>query len=449
MKSTLLIALAIIVFTTCSIVSAQPQNVVVISGATVIDSTYHDPIGDAVIVIEGNRIKQVGAKNRIKPPKNAQMIDSHGKFVIPGLADMHQHLGNGYFLRGQGGPQDAQQNLAQMLAWGFTTIFSPGSSNFTSLKALANKDDSPMPRFFGTGRVITVKDGHGSAPVFHSYLPDTPGEARANVREMKMAGGDAIKFIYDDGARDGRKPVPMMKPEVMQTIIDEAHKLGLKAYAHATNLQQAKEVLRAGGDGLAHAIVSEPVDDEFIGLMKRNRALYITTHSLFNGLADIAAWMQRLEALDERGIVPKEVYERFKNPEGVNSYYSIFGKFNPARLQYLKTNLRKVFDAGILVVAGTDTGVPGVLLGISSQMELVLLVEDGLKPAEVLGTATLNAAKMLGREKYQGTVEEGKFADLSILDADPFADISNIRRIHRVIKAGVVYDPANLLRTTR
>jgi imidazolonepropionase-like amidohydrolase len=449
MKSTLLMALAIVVFTTCPIVSAQPQNVVVISGATVIDSTGHDPIGDAVIVIEGNRIKQVGAKNRIKPSKNAQMIDARGKFVIPGLADMHQHLGNGYYLRGQGGPQDAQQNLAQMLAWGFTTIFSPGSSNFTSLKALANKDDSPMPRFFGTGRVITVKDGHGSAPVFHSYLPDTPGEARANVREMKMAGVDAIKFIYDDGARDGRKPVPMMKPEVMQAIIDEAHKLGLKAYAHATNLQQAKEVLRAGGDGLAHAVVSEPVDDEFIGLMKRNRAIYITTHSLFNGLADIAAWMQRLEALDERGVVPKEVYERFKNPEGVNSYYSIFGKFNEARLQYLKTNLRKVFDAGILVVAGTDTGVPGVLLGISSQMELVLLVEDGLKPAEALGTATLNAAKMLGREKYEGTVEEGKFADLLILDADPFADISNIRRIHRVIKAGVVYDPANLLRTTR
>jgi imidazolonepropionase-like amidohydrolase len=449
MKSTLPMALTIIVFTICPIVSAQPQNVAVISGATVIDGTGRNPIGDTVIVIEGNRIKQVGARNRIQLPKNAETIDAHGKFVIPGLADMHQHLENGFFLRGQGGPQDAKQNLAQMLAWGFTTIFSPGTSNFASLKLLANKDDAPLPRFFGVGRGITVKGGHASAPVFHSYLPDTPDEARANVHEISKAGADAIKFFYDDDARDGRKPVPMMKAEVMQAIIDEAHKLGLKAYAHATNLQQAKEVLRAGGDGLVHGVRSDPVDDEFIGLMKKNHAIYITTHSLFNAEADIAAWMQKLEALDERGAVPKEVYERFKNPEGVNSYYSIFRKLNPARLQYLKTTLRKVFDAGILVVAGTDRGVPGILLGISSQMELVLLVEDGLKPEEALRAATLNAAKMLEREKFQGTVEEGKLADLLVLDADPLRDIRNIRRIHRVIKAGVVYDPANLLRTTR
>jgi imidazolonepropionase-like amidohydrolase len=396
MKSIVLTALVIIAFTTCPIVKAQPQNLVVISGATVINGTSHNPIRDAVIVIEGNRIQQVGVKNGIKLPKNARIIDARGKFVIPGLADMHQHLGNGFFLRGQGGPQDAKQNLAQMLAWGFTTIFSTGSSNFASLKLLANKDGTPLPRFFGVGRGITVTGGHASAPVFHTYLPDTPDKARANVREVSTAGVDAIKFFYDDGARDGRKPVPMMKPEVMQAIIDEAHKLGLKAYAHATNLKQAKEVLRAGGDGLAHAVISEPVDDEFIGLMKKNHAVYITTHSLFNALADIAAWMQRLEALDEREVIPKEVYERFQNPEGVSSYYSIFGKFNPARLQYLKTNLRKVFDAGILLVAGTDTGVPGVLLGISSQMEFVLLVEDGLKPAEALGAATLNAARCLG-----------------------------------------------------
>ena len=439
----------VVAFTTYPIVNTQSEDVVVISGATVIDGTSRNPIRGAVIVIEGNRIKQVGAKNRIKLPKNAQALDVRGKFVIPGLADMHQHLGNGFFLRGEGGPQDAKQNLAQMLAWGFTTIFSPGSSSFTSLKSLANKDDAPLPRFFGVGRGITVKGGHASAPVFHSYLPDTPDEARANVREIKTAGADAIKFFYDDGARDGRNPVPMMKPEVMQAVIDEAHKLGLKTYVHATNLRQAKDVLRAGGDGLAHAVVSEPVDDEFIGLMKKNHAIYITTHSLFNALAEIAAWMQRLEALDERGVIPKEVYERFKSPEGVNSYYGTFGKFNQARLQYLKTNLRKVFDAGILVVAGTDTGVPGLLLGVSSQMELVLLVENGLKPEEALRTATLNAAKMLGREKCQGTVEEGKVADLLILDADPFADIRNIRRIHRVMKAGMVYDPANLLRTTR
>jgi imidazolonepropionase-like amidohydrolase len=109
----------------------------------------------------------------------------------------------------------------------------------------------------------------------------------------------------------------------------------------------------------------------------------------------------------------------------------------------------QVHDAGILVVAGTDTGVPEVLLGPSSQTELVILVEDGLKVEDALRTATINAAKMLRREKGQGAVETGKLADLVILDADPLADIRNIRRIHRVLKAGVVYEPAELLRTTK
>ena len=108
-------------------------------------------------------------------------------------------------------------------------------------------------------------------------------------------------------------------------------------------------------------------------------------------------------------------------------------------------NLRKIYDAGIPVMAGTDTSVFGVLLGVSSQMELILMVEAGLQPAEVLRTATMKAAKMLGREKVQGTVERGKVADLVILDADPLSDIRNITKIHRVIKGGVIYDPIQLL----
>ena len=112
---------------------------------------------------------------------------------------------------------------------------------------------------------------------------------------------------------------------------------------------------------------------------------------------------------------------------------------------YLRNNLRKVADAGLLVVAGTDTRVAGVLIGISSQMELVLLVEAGLTPAETLRAATINAARMLGRDTEQGTVEAGKLADLVVLDADPLLDIRNVTRLHRVIKDGVISDPAELL----
>ena len=112
----------------------------------------------------------------------------------------------------------------------------------------------------------------------------------------------------------------------------------------------------------------------------------------------------------------------------------------------MRANLKKVNDAGILIVAGTDTSVPGVLLGLSSQAELMLLVEDGLTPMEALRAATVNAAKMLGREDAQGSVSAGKLADLVLRDGDPLADIRNVRRVYRVVKGGVVYDPAELLR---
>lgn len=450
MKTVSVIILLIITLVICPIVNVQAQNLVVISGATVIDGTGRAPIKNAVIVIEGNRITRVGAKNKIKLPKNAEIIDAAGKFVIPGLADMHIHPGNGFFLRGSGGSSDFKKDFAQILAWGFTTVLSqsgPGLKDTAELQNFGNRDDSMMPRFFGVGPAFTVKGGHASS--LGTLLLETPDEARAKVREMKAAGVYAVKLIYEDNARGNRPPIPMMKPEVMQAIIDEAHKQNLKAYVHALSLHHAKEALRSGADGFVHTIVSEAVDDEFIALMKKNRAVYITTHSLFNAFADIAAWMQKLKAMDERQTIPKEVYDRFGSPEGVKTYYANFGRFSQEQIEIIKTNLRKVHDAGILVVAGTDTGVPGVLLGASSQMELVLLTEAGLKPVEALQTATINAAKMLGREKEQGTIEAGKLADLVILEADPLADIRNIRRISRVVKSGVVYDPSDLLRATR
>src|SRR5262245_50545349 len=141
--------------------------------------------------------------------------------------------------------------------------------------------------------------------------------------------------------------------------------------------------------------------------------------------------MRKLGNMDERGIVPKATYERFKSPDGVSAYYQVLPKLSQKQIGIIRNNLRKVHDAGILVVAGTDMSVPGVLFGVSSQTELVLLVENGLKPEEALCAATANAARMLGREKEQGTIEAGKLADLVILEADPLADISNVRHQQR------------------
>ena len=367
---------------------------------------------------------------------------------------MHHHLDTGFSLPGargsrRAGPEDFRRYLTHMLGWGFTTIFSTAHANadlkdFTDLRRAAQGGESPMARYFGVGRGITVERGHASQPPLASFLPKTPEEAREQVHQLKTAGVDAVKFIFEDLRWHGRE-VSVMRRDVMQAIIDEAHALQLKAYAHAPSLQLAKEVLRAGGDGLVHSVVDAPVDDEFIGLMSKNRASYTTTLSLFAAFTDIEAWIRRLEALDHRGVVPKEVFAGYRSPEGTRLYYEVLGTMTREQPLHLRNNLRKVADAGLLVVAGTDTSVAGVLMGISSQMELVLLVEAGLTPAETLRAATINAARMLGRDTEQGTVEAGKLADLVVLDADPLVDIRNVTRLHRVVKDGVIFDPVKLL----
>lgn len=421
------------------------SSATVILGATLIDGTGRPPTRNAVIVIEGSRITHVGGPTT-KIPKVAQRIDGRGKYVIPGLADMHNHLDEGTFAPRQG-PPTYRKNLKDMLGWGFTLIFAPGlSESFAELKRLAKEESAAYPHFMGVARQFGAKGGHGSSG---GHSPETPAEARVAVREIKASGADAVKLVYTDLIYVSKQPFPMLKADVMAAIIDEAHKQGLKAYVHAPVLKYAKEALRRGADGLVHGILSDPIDDEFISLMKKNRAVYITTHSIFESVADLGGWARRAAAMDERGLISKEVFEVGMNPATVKQWEDKWNNLSymRERLPVLRSNTKKAWDAGILVVAGSDTGNSGsgVLLGLASQLELVLLIEAGLTPEQVIQAATINAARMIGRESSLGSVAPGKLADLLILDADPLSDIHNVRSVYRVVKNGIAYNPAELL----
>lgn len=439
--------LAFLAFGLC--LDAGAQDFKVIHGATVIDGKGGAPIRDGVIVIEGSRIREVGTGTSVTIPMGSEIIEGKGKFVIPGLADMHNHLGRGDLASA---PQSVKANMAFMLALGFTTIFNPASSpaEYDEARKLTAQDDSPYPRFYGV-KYFTAKGGYGFTP--GAYRPETVEQARAMVKEAKSFNPDALKIAYDDLGRSLPKPLPMLSRELLEAIIDEGHKQGLKSYAHVTSLPYAKEYLRAGGDGLVHSASTGPVDDEFFGLMKKNGALYIPTLALFEAMADFTGWAKRLQEMDVRGVVPKEIHDVMTDPATAKRVEARFGPttyaFMRQQIQTIRSNTKKVFDAGIPVVMGTDTGVPGVQLGLSSQMELVLYVESGLTPLQALQTATINAARVFGKDKELGTIEPGKLADLVILDADPLADMKNIRMVNRVIKGGVIFDPVKLLETAK
>lgn len=440
--------LVLVLLLACGSIEAQDTRVQAITGVTLIDGTTRPPVHDAVIVIDGPRISQVGVRGSVSIPSGATVIDGHGKFVIPGLSDMHNHLQSGS-TRPQ---QNLQLGLRRLLAVGVTTVFNPSVSlkDFAALKAAAREDTAPFAHFFGTGPIVTV-NGDALGQLVGSPTPETAAQARSAVRDLKAAGVDAIKVQRDTVNWSMRARFPVMKLDVLIALTEEAHQQGLKVFAHAPMLKEAKEALRAGVDGLMHGIIDEPVDQEFIDLLRRNRASYVSTMALFNGVADVAAWARRQAPnWDQAALQPPRLYEFFTTPAGVKQFQSMFTNtaFTRQRLPILKANLKKVFDAGVPIVLGTDSGFFGVFIGVSTQIELELLVEAGLTPGDALRAATINAARMIDREKDFGTIEPGKLADLVILDADPLADIRNVTRIHRTLKGGVTYEPIDPARAS-
>ena len=416
-----------------------------ITGATLIDVTGGASIPDAVILVEGTRIQQVGPGGEVPVPADVETIDASGKFVIPGLADMHNHLAEGRFGFGDR-EQDYPRNLASLLDWGITSVYSTGIPDLEvhgELKRMSSDPASPYPHFYGVGMTFGAEGGHGS---IGGFAPATPEEAREGVRENAAAGADGIKFVYSPVTYAIRSGLPQLEPEVMEAIIDEAHRNGLEAMVHAPILEYAKDALRAGVDGLVHGIIDQELDAEFLELMEQNQAFYMTTHAIFDAAGDIAGWANRLREFDRSGRVPAAEFEAGMNPELVAEWEARWDNFAymDEQMPVLGANTRAAYDAGLLVVAGSDTGDSGagVINGLSLQVELQLLVESGLTPQQVLQTATINAARLVGREADLGTVEAGKLADLVILNADPLADIRNVNDVDRVVKGGVVYDPA-------
>ena len=424
---------------------AAAQDIKVVTGATVI-GVSGATVPDAVVVIDGARIAQVGSRAATKLPPGATIIDASGKFIMPGLVDVHNHVRTGS-TRPQ---QNMQMNLSALLGFGVTAVLNPASSAaaFADLEKTTASDVAPFPRVFGTGPMIAAKGG--ALGDEGGPTPATAAEARAAVTDLKGAGVDAIKVSWDDASWASTRRAPMMTMEVLRAIVDEGHRQGLKVYAHAPLLDFAKEALRAGVDGLLHGIIDRPVDQDLIDLLKSNRAVYVPTMALYEDVADPAAWARRQSTHDERQVL-LPIASGFTSGVGVKQLQFLLDNaaFTRDRLPIQRANVKRIFDAGIPVAMGTDTGFPGVLMGLASQLELTLMSEAGLPREAVLRAATINGARMLGREKELGTVEPGKAADLLILDANPLDDVANIRRIHRVIKGGVVHDPAQLLSAVR
>jgi imidazolonepropionase-like amidohydrolase len=443
--------------------AAAGERATVILGATVLDGTGRAPVEDAAIVIHQGRIVAVGPRTEVPLPDDADTIDATGRWVVPGLVDAHVHFFQSaglytrpdiidlrpvtpYEVEVEGLRSRLQETFRRTLAAGVTAVVDVGGPfwNFEVRKTASEMDDAPRVAVAGP-LISTVSRPQldlGDPPIIEATSVE---HARKLVRAQLPHNPDLIKIWYilpPSGNPEENLPI-------VKAVIAEAHKAKRRVAVHATQLETARAAVKAGADILVHSVDDEPVDDAFVELLLERKTLYVTTLVVYEGYAEVLGGRPELT----------DVERELGDPVAIRSWEELPPTDDPAekerrearveklrsRRQTMFANLKRVHAAGVTVAAGTDAGNIGTLHGASMHRELELMVEAGLSPMAILVAATRDAARVFSPLPTFGTVEPGKVADLLILDADPLADLRNLRRIHAVVKEGRPFRPDDLV----
>jgi imidazolonepropionase-like amidohydrolase len=409
----------------------------VLQGGRLIDGTGSDVLENSVIVIEADRIVDVGKMNAVNIPDNTdvEVIDTSGKIIMPGLFDCHIHLTGVVTFdayRRYLNPSDelkllqAAVDAAVMLEYGFTTLRDVGGKPSLILKRAFNQGIIVGPRLHAAGPALTVTGGHGDwlhfpydwvkNQKFRGWPVDGVEECRKAVRFNFRNGADLIKIIASGGgitntAEDlAAMGIPEFSSEELKTIVSEAHTRRGKVAAHTTGAQATRQALDAGVDTIEHGFI-QPPDYDILDLMAESGVSLIPTLSVL--------YRSGYEG-DEMGV---------------------WRGGQEAGKRFLELNQEMVAEAkrrGVNVALGTD-GVGHMGAGRSG-LELRLLVDSGFTALEAITVGTRNSALAMGIEDKVGTLEPGKLADILILNKDPLQEITILEEknnISTIIKSNI------------
>jgi imidazolonepropionase-like amidohydrolase len=438
----------------------QEQSLV-IAGVTLIDGTGAPPREGVDILIRDGLITGV-ATDEVAWPEGATVIDASGKYAIPGLADMHVHFGTGGLESGDSLTVD--RVLRQFLFYGITTVLNTGATNgrvddILELRRRRAAGELQAPHIYATGGLLTVPGSHPVATIMNPpedadaatydwsqrgvWVVRTPAEVREVVQRFAAAGMDGIKVIIESGPTIFGDDHPQMPPELVTAAVEEARRHGLPVFAHVSSADELEVGVNAGVRAFMHLVGAEPVGSDLLGAMREQSIHYVPTLSL---LVWADTWGEPADALTDpflrSGVDERVIQSLLSSPLAPTAPPSDDDwASRRERLQALAT----ARDAGVIIVAGTDTNNPFVFPGYSMHHELELMVEAGLTPMEAIEASTRRAAEMLRQEHVFGTIESGKRADLLLLAANPLDDIRNTRSLELIIHDGKVIDRSSLL----
>ena len=411
-----------LVFLVISVQAAESAAATAIVGGTVVNLDGEAPIENAVILVEGERIAAIGEAGEVEIPKDAALIDASGAWLIPGLMNMHVHLG--LILPGKMKAELYNEseaalalrmaaNARETLQAGVTTIRLPGDTAHADLALMRaiNKGQADGPRIFSSGEALTITAGHGSKKDGKNY--DGPDELVKAARTQISAGAKWIKILISGGiaTQGGGLANALMTPEEIHAVIDAAHRFGVKVTAHSGSPVATNVAVDAGLDCVEHG--------------------YFLDRPTLKKMKEHGTWLVPTIVVSQPATEP--FFKKIGSPPWYLERRNAAGKAHWNALQ-------TAIEEGVNIALGTDQLPHEPNDGTTATArEAQYYVEAGMTPLQALRSATIETARLLEAEDEIGSLEQGKYADIVAVDKDPAQDIKALRNILLVMKDGKVY----------
>lgn len=429
------------------VTSSQESHIKALVGGTLVDGFGATPIKNSVVIIEGEKIKTIGTVDTIEIPANAEIISTEGMTVLPGLWDMHVHtMINGHsdytywdktyppLFKDVIMPSSAHQ----LLMAGVTSARDLGAplEESIAVRDAINKGDIPGATLYVSGPFIQKKPYPGTEDF--RWGVNGVDDARKKVRKLAKAGVDVIKVVDQD----------RMTNDEFKAVVDEAHKFSLKIVAHSHRPEEIRMGLKFGADCFEHTgLSSAPKYPDDIMEMIKERTADMSQGPLFwcptvEGLYNYEYMRDNPEKLDNDSWhlgLPDSVITDIKKSIAHPDRMPYF-QLTPSRRPTLETKIKQLLDAGVVLMIGTDSGIPMKFHSQSTWNELDVWVNEfGIDPMYAIRAATYWPALWMGVADEVGTITPGKYADIIAVEGDVLRYINLLEDVDMVIKHGKRY----------